>query len=429
MERDEHYTEALDYHKNDTPGKISISPTKSLTTQKDLSLAYSPGVAAPCKEIAKDIDKIYDYTARANMVAVISNGTAVLGLGNLGAAASLPVMEGKSVLFKRFAGINSFPIVVTTQNVEEFIVVVKNLEYSFGGINLEDIRGPECFEIEARLKELMDIPVFHDDQHGTAIIVSAGLINACEITNKKLSEIKIVMNGAGAAGIACLDLLLKIGVSRENIILCDATGVIYKGRAESMNEIKEKYASKTDLRTLKSALVGADVLIGLSVANCVSQDMIKDMNENPIIFALANPVPEISRENVLAVREDAIVATGRSDYPNQINNVMGFPYIFRGALDVRAKKINDEMKIAAAIAIAELAREEVPESVKKVYTDRELKYGKDYIIPTPFDPRLIERIPLFVAKEAVRTRVNRIDLDENKYEKFLKDLENTLFNS
>ena len=426
MEKDEHYNEALDYHRNNTPGKISISPTKNLTTQKDLSLAYSPGVAAPCKEIAKNVDKIYDYTSRANMVAVISNGTAVLGLGNLGAAASLPVMEGKSVLFKRFAGIDSFPIVITTQNVEEFITVVKNLEYSFGGINLEDIKGPECFEIESRLKELMDIPVFHDDQHGTAIIVSAGLINSCEITNKKLSEIKVVISGAGAAGIACLDLLLKIGASRQNIILCDATGVIYKGRAESMNEIKAKYASETNLRTLKDALVGADVFIGLSVANCVSEDMIKPMAENPIIFALANPVPEIGREAVLRVRSDAIFATGRSDYPNQINNVMGFPYIFRGALDVRAKKINDEMKIAAAIAIANIAKEEVPESVKKVYSDRELKYGKDYIIPTPFDPRLIKRIPLLVAKEAIRTGVSRIDLDEDKYVKFLNNLECTL---
>lgn len=410
--------EALEFHKlNGKPGKISISPTKPLVTQYDLSLAYSPGVAFPCEEIHQNPDSVYDYTAKGNMVAVISNGTAVLGLGNLGAAASKPVMEGKAVLFKKFADIDAVDIEVDTTDPEEFINAIKYLGHSWGGINLEDIRSPECFIIENKLKELMDIPVFHDDQHGTAIITAAGMINALHITGRKFEDVKIVSNGSGAAGIACIELLKKLGVREENIIMCDSHGVIYKGRTEGMNPWKEKFAIETDLRTLADAMIGADVFLGLSVKDAVSKEMIKSMADRPIIFAMANPDPEIRPEDVMDVRNDAIIATGRSDYNNQVNNVMGFPYIFRGALDVRARTINDEMKLAASYALAELARLPVPDGVSKAYSGRKMQYGPEYIIPVPFDPRLIYTIPVAVAKAAIDTGVARIpnfDLDKYK---------------
>jgi malate dehydrogenase (oxaloacetate-decarboxylating)(NADP+) len=408
--------QALEYHRSGMPGKVSLKPTKPLVTQKDLALAYSPGVAAPCLEIAQDKEKIFDYTAKGNVVAVISNGTAVLGLGNIGAAASKPVMEGKSVLFKKFADIDSIDIEVDTENIDEFINAVRYLGPSWGGINLEDIKAPECFIIEDRLKELMDIPVFHDDQHGTAIITAAGMINALDITGRHFEDIKIVSNGAGAASIACIELLKKLGVKNENVILCDKEGVIYKGRTEGMNIWKEKHATDTKARTLSDALVGADVFLGLSVKDCVTQDMVLSMANNPIIFAMANPNPEITPEKIKSVRDDAIIATGRSDYPNQVNNVMGFPYIFRGALDVRAKSINDEMKMAAAHALAALARTPVPDEVYSAYGNRKMHYGKEYIIPVPFDPRLISTIPVAVAKAAMESGVARkmIDLDSYK---------------
>ncbi|OJV16002.1 MAG: NADP-dependent malic enzyme [Alphaproteobacteria bacterium 33-17] len=397
--------EALDFHKQGSPGKISILPTKPLTTQNDLSLAYSPGVAVPCIEINKDPDTAYDYTSKGNLVAVISNGTAVLGLGDLGALASKPVMEGKAVLFKRFADIDSIDIEVDTKDAEEFINSVKYLSPTFGGINLEDIKAPECFIIESRLKELMNIPVFHDDQHGTAIITLAGLINAADLTGRSLKNLKVVVNGAGAAGIACIELIKAMGVPHDNVILCDTKGVIYKGRTDGMNQWKSAHAVDTEARTLTEALKGADVFLGLSVKGAVTQEMVKNMADKPIIFAMANPDPEIVPEDVKAVRDDAIVATGRSDYSNQINNVMGFPYIFRGALDVRATTINDEMKIAAAKALAELAREPVPDEVSAAYAGKKMHYGSEYIIPVPFDPRLITRIPMAVAKAAVETGV------------------------
>jgi len=397
--------EALDFHKNPKPGKVGMHATKNLNTQRDLALAYSPGVAIPCEEIAADPEKVYDYTAKANYVAVISNGTAVLGLGNLGAAASKPVMEGKSVLFKKFADIDSVDIEVDTDDIEEFINSVKYLSPSWGGINLEDIGSPSCFIIEKRLRELMDIPVFHDDQHGTAIISVAGMINALEIAGKDIKKSRLVINGAGAAGIACLELIKEAGMPAENILLCDRTGVIYKGREKSMNEWKEKHAVETDCRTLEDAMKGADIFMGLSVKGAVSQDMVKLMGKQPIIFAMANPDPEIRPEEVLEAVPDAIVATGRSDYPNQVNNVMGFPYIFRGALDVRATQINEEMKLAAAYALADLAKEDVPDEVIKAYGGKKLKFGPNYIIPTPFDARLISRIPVAVAKAAVKSGV------------------------
>jgi malate dehydrogenase (oxaloacetate-decarboxylating)(NADP+) len=411
--------EALSLHQFPKPGKVSLLPTKPLLTSRDLALAYSPGVAFPCIEIAKNPEKIYDYTSKGNMVAVISNGTAVLGLGNLGSGASKPVMEGKSVLFKRFANIDSVDIEVDSTNVEDIVKSIALIGETWGGINLEDIKAPECFEIEDRLKEMLDIPVFHDDQHGTAIITLAGLLNACEISGRKMSDLKIVMNGAGAAGIACLELIKKGGAKAENIILCDTKGPIYKGRIEGMNAFKEKFAVETKARSLEEALVGADVFIGLSVKGAVSQDMVKKMAKKPIIFAMANPDPEIIPEEVLAVVPDAIVATGRSDYPNQVNNVMGFPYIFRGALDVRARRINDEMKLAAAFAIAKLAKESVPNSVKLAYPYRNLSYGADYIIPTPFDPRLIVEVSSAVAKTAIETGVARKKIenwDEYRHE-------------
>ena len=359
-----------------------------MATQRDLSLAYSPGVAVPVLAIAEDESRAYDYTTKGNFVAVITNGTAILGLGNRGALAAKPVMEGKSVLFKRFADIDSIDLEVSTEDPDEFINCVKLLGKSWGGINLEDIKAPECFIIEQRLRELLDIPVFHDDQHGTAIIAAAGLINALELTGREIKTTKLVCNGAGAAGIACLELLRAIGFRPENLILCDTKGVIYEGRTDGMNQWKSGFAVKTKARTLAEALAGADVFFGLSVKGAVTQDMVKSMADKPIIFAMANPDPEITVEEVAAVRSDAIMATGRSDYPNQINNVLGFPYIFRGALDVRARAINMEMKIAAAQALAELAREDVPDEVAAAYGARP-KYGPDYIIPVPFDPRLI----------------------------------------
>jgi malate dehydrogenase (oxaloacetate-decarboxylating)(NADP+) len=405
--KDPLYQDALEYHtRGGVPGKISVTPTKPLTTQRQLALAYSPGVAAPCEEIARDPSLSYEYTARGNMVAVITNGTAVLGLGNLGAAASKPVMEGKAVLFKRFADIDSVDIEVDTRNVDEFVNCVRLLGQSWGGINLEDIAGPECFVIERRLKEAMDIPVFHDDQHGTAIICAAGLINAAHVTGRRFEDLVVVVSGAGAAGIACIELIKRMGVKDKNVYLCDRTGVVYEGRNDdSMNEWKARHAVTTDKRTLADALVGADVFLGLSVAGALSPAMLKGMNPKPIIFAMANPVPEIKPELAKQARPDCIIATGRSDYPNQVNNVMGFPYIFRGALDVRAKNINEEMKIAAAKALAELARRPVPDEVAAAYAGKKMEYGPEYIIPVPFDPRLIYTIPPAVAKAAQDTGV------------------------
>ncbi|MGH6999241.1 MAG: NADP-dependent malic enzyme [Phenylobacterium sp.] len=404
--------EALSFHKHPTPGKIAIAPTKPMATQRDLSLAYSPGVAVPVLKIAEDPETAYDYTSKGNLVAVISNGTAILGLGNLGALASKPVMEGKSVLFKRFADVDSIDIEVSATDPDEIITVVKNIGITFGGINLEDIKAPECFRIETELQELLDIPVFHDDQHGTAIISAAGLINACAITGRDISKIKVVLNGAGAAGIATLDLIKAMGVSPENAIACDSKGVIYRGRPNDMNQWKSAHATETDARTLSEALVGADVIIGLSVKGALTQDMIKAMAPKPIIFAMANPDPEITPEEVYAVRSDAIVATGRSDYPNQVNNVLGFPYIFRGAMDVRARRVNMEMKIACARALAELAREDVPDEVAAAYHGTQLKFGPQYIIPTPFDPRLLAYIPPFVAQAAMDTGVARKPIED-----------------
>jgi len=399
--------EALDFHKHPTPGKISILPTKPMATQRDLSLAYSPGVAVPVKAIADDPDLAYDYTSKGNMVAVISNGTAILGLGNLGAMASKPVMEGKSVLFKRFADVDSIDIEVTTQDVEEFITTVRNIGPTFGGINLEDIKSPECFIIESRLRDDLDIPVFHDDQHGTAIIAAAGLLNACELTGRRLEDIKVVVNGAGAAGLSCIALIKQLGVPHENVIALDREGVVYRGREKGMDQFKSVHAIDTKARTLADAMKGADVFMGLSVAGAVTQEMVKSMAKKPIIFAMANPDPEITPEAVHEVRKDAIVATGRSDYPNQVNNVLGFPYIFRGALDVRARTINEEMKVAAARALAELAKQDVPDEVAAAYHGRRPKFGPDYIIPAPFDPRLISEIPPYVAQAAMDTGVAR----------------------
>ncbi len=399
--------EALLFHSSGRPGKLEIAPTKPLTTQRDLALAYSPGVAAPCLRIQEDPSTVYDYTAKGNIVAIISNGTAVLGLGNLGALASKPVMEGKAVLFKRFADVDGIDLEVDTTDVDEFINCVRFLGPSFGGINLEDIKAPDCFIIEQRLREIMDIPVFHDDQHGTAIIAAAGLINAMHLTGRRIEDIKMVVNGAGAAAIACVELFKSMGLPHENVILCDTKGVIYQGRTNSMNQWKSAHAVRTEARTLAEALEGADVFVGLSAKGAVTQDMVRSMGPKPLIFALANPDPEITPEDVRAVRSDAIIATGRSDYPNQINNVLGFPYIFRGALDVRASTINDAMKIAAARAIAALAREDVPDEVDAAYSGRRLRYGPEYIIPVPFDPRLIVTIPAAVAQAAMESGVAR----------------------
>ena len=399
--------EALAFHAGAKPGKLEITPTKPMATQRDLSLAYSPGVAVPVLRIAENPDLAYDYTAKGNLVAVISNGTAILGLGDLGALASKPVMEGKAVLFKRFADVNSIDLEIDTKNVEEFIAAVRYLGPSFGGINLEDIKAPDCFVIEERLRELMDIPVFHDDQHGTAIILMAGIINALHLTDRKIENIKLVMNGAGAAGIACLELLKSMGLPNDNALLCDTKGVVWRGRTEGMNQWKSAHAVETKARTLSDALKGCDVFLGLSAKGAVTQEMVKTMAKSPIIFAMANPDPEITPEDVKAVRPDAIVATGRADYPNQVNNVLGFPYIFRGALDVRASTINEEMKIAAAKAIAALAREDVPDEVVAAYRGARPVYGPDYIIPSPFDPRLISHVSRAVAEAAMKSGVAR----------------------
>jgi malate dehydrogenase (oxaloacetate-decarboxylating)(NADP+) len=398
--------EALAFHSDPTPGKIALLPTKPMATQRDLSLAYSPGVAAPVKAIAEDPDAVYDYTSKGNMVGVVSNGTAILGLGNLGAMASKPVMEGKAVLFKRFSDLDAIDIEVEEEDPEAFIECVRRFGNTFGGINLEDIKGPESFIIEQRLRELLDVPVFHDDQHGTAIISAAGIINACQITGRRIKDLKVVVNGAGAAGIAVLELIKAMGVQSENAILCDSRGVIWQGR-EGLNQWKAAHAANTDKRTLAEAVNGADCFLGLSVAGALTQDMVRSMADEPIIFAMANPDPEITPEDARAARDDVIIATGRSDYPNQVNNVLGFPYIFRGALDVRARTINEEMKIAAAHALAALAKEDVPDEVAAAYHGARPSFGKDYIIPSPFDPRLISYVPPYVAQAAMDTGVAR----------------------
>ncbi len=406
--------EALLFHSVGRPGKLEVVATKPMATQRDLSLAYSPGVAVPVLAIAEDPSRAYDYTTKGNFVAVITNGTAILGLGNRGALAAKPVMEGKAVLFKRFADIDSIDLEVSSEDPDEIINCIKLLGQGWGGINLEDIKAPECFVIEQRLRELMDIPVFHDDQHGTAIIAAAGLLNALDLTGRNIKDTKLVCNGAGAAGIASLELLRAVGFRPENLILCDTKGVIYQGRKEGMNQWKSAYAVDTKARTLKDAFEGADIAFGLSAKGAFTPEMVKSMADKPIIFAMANPDPEITPEEVAQVRDDAIMATGRSDYPNQINNVLGFPYIFRGALDVRASAINMEMKIAAARALAELAREDVPDEVASAYGMRP-KFGPEYIIPVPFDPRLISYVPPAVAKAAMDTGVARkpiVDMDE-----------------
>ena len=401
--------EALQLHAMGRPGKLEIRPTKPLTTARDLSLAYSPGVAEPCRHIAANPSLAYDYTAKGNMVAVVSNGTAVLGLGNLGALAGKPVMEGKAVLFKRFADVDSIDLCIDTEDTDAFVNAIRFLGPSFGGINLEDIRAPECFIIEQRLRELMDIPVFHDDQHGTAIVAAAGLINAAHLTGRELSEMTLVVNGAGSAGIACVELLKAMGMRSDRVILCDTKGVIWKGRTEGMNQWKSAHAAETKARTLAEALEGADAFFGLSQAGALTQAMVRAMADRPIIFAMANPDPEITPEEAKAARADAIIATGRSDYPNQVNNVLGFPYIFRGALDVRASTINDAMKVAAAEALAALAREDVPDELDAASAagGKRLRYGPDYILPLPFDPRLIARVSPAVAKAAMDSGVAR----------------------
>ncbi|KZM51217.1 NADP-dependent malic enzyme [Labrenzia sp. OB1] len=411
--------EALQFHQEGRPGKLEISPTKPMATQRDLSLAYSPGVAVPVRAIADDPSRAYDYTTKGNLVAVISNGSAILGMGNLGALASKPVMEGKAVLFKRFADVDSIDLEIDTQDVEEFINSVRYLGPSFGGINLEDIKAPDCFIIEQRLRELMDIPVFHDDQHGTAIIAAAGLINALYMTGRDMKDAKIVCNGAGAAGIACIELIKAMGVPHQNVTLCDTKGVIYKGREEGMNQWKSAHAIETQARSLYDALKGADVFFGVSVKGALTPDMLRVMAPNPVIFAMANPDPEITPEEAAEVRDDAIVATGRSDYPNQVNNVLGFPYIFRGALDVHATTINEAMKVACAHALAELAREEVPDEVAAAYRGNRPKFGPEYIIPVPFDPRLIHAIPPAVAQAAMDSGVARrpiVDMEAYKHQ-------------
>ncbi|MDP3801505.1 NADP-dependent malic enzyme [Brevundimonas sp.] len=403
--------DALEFHRSPTPGKISMAPTKPMATQRDLSLAYSPGVAIPVLAIADDVDRAYDYTSKGNLVAVISNGTAILGLGNLGHMASKPVMEGKCVLFKRFADVDSFDVEVKTTDPDEFVTVVKNIGDTWGGINLEDIKSPECFVIESQLQDLLDIPVFHDDQHGTAIISTAALINAAHIAGKKLEDLKVVLAGAGAAGLSSIGLMKAAGVRQENTVIVDRDGVVYRGR-DNVDQWKAAHATDTPHRTLAEAMVGADVVLGLAAKGAITKEMVASMAPNPIIFAMANPDPEITPEDVLSVRSDAIMATGRSDYVNQVNNVLGFPYIFRGALDVRARRVNHEMKIACARALAALAREDVPDEVAAAYRGRKLKFGRDYIIPTPFDPRLIWYIPPFVAQAAMDTGVARKPIED-----------------
>ncbi|HMD98671.1 MAG TPA: NADP-dependent malic enzyme [Terriglobia bacterium] len=407
--------DALDYHRRGRKGKVEVVPTKPCQTQWDLSLAYTPGVAEPCLEIAREPELNYEYTARGNLVAVVSNGTAVLGLGNIGALAGKPVMEGKGVLFKRFADIDVFDLEVNSENPDDVIKFCQLLEPTVGGINLEDIKAPECFTIEETLRQTMSIPVFHDDQHGTAIISGAALLNALELVGKNLAQVTIVINGAGAAGIASAEHYIRLGVKRENIILCDSKGVVFAGRTEGMNPYKERLAAKTPARSLADALVGADVFLGLSVAGCVTQEMVRSMADQPVIFAMANPVPEISFEEAKAARPDVIMATGRSDFPNQVNNVLGFPFIFRGALDVRARAINHEMEVAATHALADLAKEDVPDSVLRAYGLGRLRFGRDYIIPKPFDPRVLIWEASAVAEAAMRTGVAKLSLDLEEY--------------
>lgn len=403
--------QALDYHSQGRPGKIEVVPTKACVTSRDLALAYSPGVAEPCLEIAKNPEDAYKYTAKGNLVAVVSNGSAVLGLGNIGPLAGKPVMEGKGVLFKRFADVDVYDIEIDCQTVDQMVTAVKALEPTFGGINLEDIKAPECFEVESQLQEIMDIPVFHDDQHGTAIIATAAFVNALEISNKKIEDVKVVFSGAGAASIAIANLFIKLGLNPQNLFMCDSKGVIYKGRTDGMNKYKETFAVETNHRTIADAMNGADAFMGCSAKGVINKDMVKSMAKNPIIFAMANPDPEILPEEVAEVRQDAIMATGRSDYPNQVNNVLGFPFIFRGALDVRAKKINEEMKIAAVYALADLAKEEVPEDVKMAYGGEDFKFGKNYLIPKPFDKRVLTRVSPAVAKAAIDSGVARLHIE------------------
>lgn len=412
---------ALEYHRSGRKGKLEVVPTKPCDTSWDLSLAYSPGVAEPCREIDKDKDLSYEYTNRGNLVAVASNGTAILGLGNLGALAGKPVMEGKGVLFKKFADVDAYDIEIATEDPDEFIKTVKYLEPTFGGINLEDIKAPECFYIEDRLKEEMDIPVFHDDQHGTAIISGAGLLNACEISGKKMSDLKMAFNGAGASAIACAEFFITLGAKRENMIMCDSRGVIYKGRKEGLNPQKEQFLAETDKRTIADALVGADVFVGLSNGGAITQQDVKNMAKDPIIFAMANPDPEILPDEAKEARSDVITATGRSDFANQVNNVLGFPFIFRGALDVRATKINDEMKVAAAYSLAALAKEPVPEKVAKAYGNEKFEFGPDYIVPKPFDPRVLVWESAAVAEAAMKTGVSRITIEMDSYRKSLEE--------
>ncbi|TAM82655.1 MAG: NADP-dependent malic enzyme [Acidobacteria bacterium] len=414
-----HQQDALDYHRKGRKGKIEVVATKPCRTQWDLSLAYTPGVAEPCLEIAKSSDLSFEYTARGNLVAVVSNGTAVLGLGNIGPAAGKPVMEGKGVLFKRFADIDVFDLEVDSKEPSEVIRFCQLLEPTFGGINLEDIKAPECFEIEETLRRTMSIPVMHDDQHGTAIISGAAFLNALEIARKDIGKVRVVFNGAGASGIACAEHYIRLGVKRENVVICDSKGVVYAGRGEGMNPYKARLASSTNARTLAEALKDADVFAGLSIPGSVTRDMVRSMADHPIIFALANPVPEISYEDAKAARPDAILATGRSDYPNQVNNVLGFPFIFRGALDVRARAINQEMEIAATRALATLAREDVPDSVLRAYGLRRLSFGPEYIIPKPFDPRVLIWESAAVADAAMRTGVARIQVDLDQYREAL----------
>lgn len=413
--------DALEYHSMGRKGKIEVITTKPCITQRDLSLAYTPGVAEPCREIHHDVSKVFEYTAKGNLVAVISNGTAVLGLGDIGPEAGKPVMEGKGVLFKTFADIDVFDIELNSKDINEVIRVCQILEPTFGGINLEDIKGPECFYIEQELKKTLKIPVFHDDQHGTAIISGAALLNAVELAGKKINELKVVYNGAGASGIACAKFHISLGVDPKNVIMCDSAGVIYKGRTKGMNEFKEEFAVETDKRTLEDALVGADVFVGLSQGNVVTKQMVRTMADNPIIFAMANPDPEITYNDALEARQDVIMATGRSDYPNQVNNVLGFPFIFRGALDVRATAINEEMKKAASYALAKLAKEDVPESVKRAYGVKEMSFGREYIIPKPFDPRVLTWVAPAVAKAAMDTGVAQLPIKD--FEQYKRDLD------
>ncbi len=417
--------EALEYHSLGRKGKIEVTSTKPCKTQRDLSMAYTPGVAEPCLEIAKDPQKAYEYTAKGNLVAVVSNGSAVLGLGNIGALAGKPVMEGKGVLFKRFADVDVFDIELNTKDPDDIIKACQLLEPTFGGINLEDIKAPECFYIEEKLIAELSIPVFHDDQHGTAIISGAGLLNALKIANKKIEDVKVVCNGAGAAGIACATFYVSLGVRMENVILCDSKGVVYEGRTAGMNPYKARFAAETDARTLADAMKGADVFLGVSVKDCVTKDMLRSMADNPVVFAMANPDPEISYPDAIEARDDVIMATGRSDYPNHVNNVLGFPFIFRGALDVQASKINEEMKRAAAFALAELALEDVPDSVCRAYGVEKLQFGREYIIPKPFDPRVLLKEAPAVARAAVETGVARKPITD--WDAYTEELERKLF--